>query len=318
MRKFILVAAALLLSLATSAGDAANYPERQVNLVIPTAPGGSASLSGQILAEFMKRELKQPVTITYKPGAAEATGTEQVLKSRPDGYTLGYSFEPDLASKIVLDGKTLAFGKDDFLHLGATAFAPYLLWVKSDAPWKTFDELIAFGRKKELSYSSAGIGAMNHIYVEVIARKTGIKTNHVPFAGGGPATVALLGGHVNMAVGSFGRMKQYLDSGMLRPVVVLAKNRIPEAKDVPTAKEKGFDVEGYVYHRLFAPKGLPPDVAAKVSRAFEKAVTDPEFQTALRKAGFEPRFVNAQATKAMWEGDFKIVEAVLSEGGQKK
>ncbi len=318
MLKSILLAVALLFSAVGPAATAADYPERQITLVIPTAPGGSASISGQILVEYLKRQLKQPVTINYKPGAAEATGTEQVLKSRPDGYTLGYSFEPDLASKIVLDGKTLAFGKDDFLHLGATAFAPYLLWVKSDSPWKTFDELVSFGRNKELSFSSAGIGAMNHIYVEVIARKTGIKINHVPFAGGGPATVALLGGHVNMAVGSFGRMKQYLDSGMLRPIVVLAKERIPEAKDVPTAREKSFDVEGYVYHRLFAPKGLQQDVIAKITAAFEKAVTDPEYRSALVKAGFEPRFVNAQATKNMWEADFKGVEAVLSEGGQKK
>lgn len=309
---------ALVLGLVVSFTAGAAYPERPITLVIPTAPGGSASLSGQILAEFLKRELKQPVTIVYKPGAAEATGTEQVLKSRPDGYTLGYSFEPDLASKIVLDGKTLSFGKDDFVHLGATAFAPYLLWVKSDAAWKTVDDLVSYGRGKELSYSSAGVGAMNHIYVEVISRKSGIKTNHVPYNGGGPATTALLGGHVNMAVGSFGRMKQYLDSGMLRPLVVLSKERIPEAKDVPTAKEKGFDVEGYVYHRLFGPKGLPQDVIATVTAAFEKSVNNPEFRAALVKAGFEPRLLNAQATKTMWEGDFKVVEAVLSEGGQKK
>ena len=87
---------------------------------------------------------------------------------------------------------------------------------------------------------------------------------------------------------------------------------------MPTAREKGFDVEGYVYHRLFAPKGLQHDVIAKLTAAFEKAVTDPEYQSALIKAGFEPRFVNAQATKNMWEAGFKVVEAVLSEGGQKK
>ena len=297
---------------------AADYPTRQVTMVIPTAPGGSASISGQLLAEFLKKQLKQPVVINYKPGAAQAVGTEQVLKGRPDGYTLGYSFEPDLASKIVLDGKTLAFGKDDFLNIGATAFAPYLLWVKSDAPWKTFDELVQYGRSNELSFSTAGIGAMNHIYVEVIARKTGIKINHVPYAGGGPATTALLGGHVNMAVGSIGRMKQYLDSGMIRPLVILANERIPEARDVPTAKEKGFAIEGYVYHRLFGPKAIPANILSRLTGAFGKAVTDPEFQSALSKTGFEPRFLNAKAAREMWEGDFQVVEEVLAQGGQKK
>jgi len=297
---------------------AADYPTRPINMVIPTAPGGSASISGQILAESLKRQLKQLVVINYKPGAAQAVGTEQVLKGRPDGYTLGYSFEPDLASKIVLDGKTLAFGRDDFLNIGATAFAPYLLWVKSDAPWKTFDELVDYGRSNELSFSTAGIGAMNHIYVEVIARKTGIKINHVPYAGGGPATTALLGGHVNMAVGSIGRMKQYLDSGMVRPLVVLANERIPEARDVPTAKEKGFAIEGYVYHRLFGPKSIQANIVSRLTGAFEKAVIDPEFQSALRKTGFEPRLVTAKETKEIWEADFKVVQEVLFQGGQKK
>lgn len=300
------------------AAPAADYPNRQITVILPVAPGGSASISGQILMEAMKKQLNQAVVINYKPGAAQAVGTEQVLKARPDGYILGYSFEPDLASKIVLEGKKLPFGKNDFLHIGATAFAPYLLWVKNDSPWKTFDELLAYGRQKELSFSTAGIGAMNHVYVEVLARKTGIKINHVPYAGGGPATTALLGGHVNMAVGSYGRMKQYYDSGMLRPLVALSSARIPEIKDLPTAKEKGFAVEGYVYHRLFGPKGIPDKVASVLIAAFEKAVKDPQFQTSLRKAGFEPKFVSAKETKQMWENDFKVVEEILSQGGQKK
>lgn len=319
MRKGIwIIAYIFLLLCSVTAALAAEYPARQISLILPVAPGGSASISGQILAEALKKQLKQVVAITYKPGAAQAIGTEQVLKGRADGYTLGYSFEPDLASKIVLDGKTLAFGKGDFLHIGGTAFSPYLLFVKSDAPWKTFDDLITYGRKNELSFSTAGVGAMNHIIVEVIARKTGIRINHVPYSGGGPATTALLGGHVNMAVGSFGRMKQYVDSGLLRPLVALASERTAEAKDVPTAKEKGFAIKGYVYHRLFGPKGLPPAVVERLATAFEKAVADPEFQSALQKAGFEPRFLDAKAVKEMWEADFKVVEAVLSEGGQKK
>jgi tripartite-type tricarboxylate transporter receptor subunit TctC len=306
-----------LFAFATAVG-AAEYPTRQITVIIPTAPGGSASISGQILMEALKKQLNQMVIINYKPGAAQAVGTEQVLKAQPDGYILGYSFEPDLASKIVLDGKKLSFSKEDFLHIGATAFAPYLLWVKTDSPWKTFDELVQSGRKNELSFSTAGIGAMNHIYVEVLARKTGIKINHVPYAGGGPATTALLGGHVNMAVGSYGRMKSYYDSGMLRPLAVLAKERIPEAKDIPTVLERGFAVEGYVYHRFFGPKALPTDVASRLMSAFEKAVKDPEFQAGLKKVGFEPRLVNAKETQEMWESDFKVVEEVLSQGGQKK
>jgi tripartite-type tricarboxylate transporter receptor subunit TctC len=317
-RRLRILLCAALVGAAPAVASADEFPARPIALIIPTAPGGSASISGQILAEALKRELKQAVVITYKAGAAQAVGTEQVVKARPDGYTLGYSFEPDLASKIVKDGKTLTFGRDDFTHLGATAFAPYLLWVKSDAPWRSFDELVAYGRGKELSFSTAGVAAMNHIYVEVIARKAGIKINHVPYQGGGPATTALLGGHVNMSLGSFGRMKQYLDSGLVRPLVVLAAERLPEVKDVPTAKEKGVAVEGYVYHRLFGPKGMPPAVANRLATAFGKAVADPEFQAALTKAGFAPRLVSAAAAKEMWEADFRIVEEVLAQAGQKQ
>ncbi len=312
-RRLLAVAPAVLAALAAGVAQGAeSFPSRPITLIIPTSPGGSASISGQILAEALKRELGQPVVISYKPGAAQALGTEQVLKAPPDGYTLGYTFEPDLASKIVKDGKSLSFGKDDFTHIGATAFAPYLLWVKSDAPWKTLDELLAYGRQKEISYSSNGVATMNHVYVEAIARKTGIKTNHVPYQGGGPATTALLGGHVDMSVGSFGRMKQYYDSGAVRPLAVLSAERFAETKDVPTFREKGYDIVGHIYHHLFGPKGLPPAVVARLAGAFEKALANPETKAALVKAGFEPRVVGPEATKAMWEADFKVVEEILA------
>ena len=113
-------------------------------------------------------------------------------------------------------------------------------------------------------------------------------------------------------------MKQYLDSGMVRPLVVLANERIPEARDVPTAKEKGFEIKGYVYHRLFGPKSIQVNIVSRLTGAFEKAVIDPEFQSALRKTGFEPRLVTAKETKEIWEADFKVVQEVLFQGGQKK
>ena len=317
MRKSVLLWASLILFGFASAGLAADYPSRQITVILPTAPGGSAMISGQILMEAMKKQLNQVVVISYKPGALQAVGTELVLKARPDGYTLGYTYEPDLASKILLDGKNLSWGKDDFTHIGLTAFSPFLLWVKSDAPWKTFEDLIKYGRENELSYGSAGVGAMNHIYVELLGRKTGMKVNHVPYAGSGLVTTALLGGHINMTLGVLGRMKQYYDAGSVRPLVSLADERIPEAKDVPTGKEMGFAVRGYNYHHLWGQKTLPADITARLATAFEKAVKDPEFKATLTKAGFEPRFYSPKETKEMWEGDFKIVEEVISQWTKK-
>ncbi len=317
MRKAIWLCTSLMLFGFTSAGLAAEYPTRQITVIIPTAPGGSAGISGQIVVEALKKQLKQVLVINYKAGALQAVGTEAVLKARPDGYTLGYTYEPDLASKILLDAKNLTWGKDDLNHIGITAFSPFLLWVKSDSPWKTFEDLLSYGRKNELSFGTPGIGAMNHIYVELLAQKTGIKVNHVPYSGSGEVTTALLGGHINMTLGVLGRMKQYYDSGMVRPLVSLADNRIPEAKDVPTGKEKGFPIRGYNYHHLWAQKALPADITARLITAFDKGIKDPEFQAALTKAGFEPRVVLGKDAKELWESDFKIVSEVISQWTKK-
>jgi tripartite-type tricarboxylate transporter receptor subunit TctC len=112
-------------------------------------------------------------------------------------------------------------------------------------------------------------------------------------------------------------MKQYYDSGMVRPVVSLADDRIPEAKDVPTGKEKGFPIRGYNYHHLWGQKALPADITSRLLTAFENAVKDPQFQANLTKAGFEPRLVLGKDAKELWEGDFKIVEGVISQWTKK-
>jgi len=317
MRKSIWLWTFLILFGFTSAGLAAEYPARQITVVIPTTPGGSAGISGMILMEAMKKQLNQVLVINYKPGALQAVGTEAVLNARPDGYTLGYTYEPDLASKILLEGKNLSWGKDDFTHIGITAFSPFLLWVKNDAPWKTFEELVSYGRNNELSYGTPGIGAMSHIYVELLAQKTGIKVNHVPYSGSGEVTTALLGGHLNMTLGVLGRLKPHYDSGMVRPLVSFADDRIAEAKDVPTAKEKGVAMRAYNYHHLWAQKALPADITSRLLTAFENAVKDPQFQANLTKAGFEPRLVLGKDAKELWEGDFKIVEGVISQWTKK-
>jgi tripartite-type tricarboxylate transporter receptor subunit TctC len=313
MFKSILFWTSMILFGLTTIGLAAEYPTRQITVILPTAPGGSAMISGQILMEALKKQLNHVLVINYKPGALQAVGTEAVLNARPDGYTLGYTYEPDLASKILLDGKKLSWGKDDFTHIGITAFSPFLLWVKNDAPWKTFEELISYGRSNVLSYGSAGIGAMNHVFIELLAQKTGIKVNHVPYSGSGEVTTALLGGHINMTLGVLGRMKQYYDSGAVRPLVALSDERLLEAKDVPTGKEKGFPIRGYNYHHLWGPKALPADITSRLMKAFEGAVKDPEFRTTLIKAGFEPRLVLGKEAKELWEADFKVVGEVLSQ-----
>jgi tripartite-type tricarboxylate transporter receptor subunit TctC len=315
MRSRIAVLVTALVCLFAATSRAQDFPDRSITLIIPTAPGGSASVSGQIIAEALKRELKQPVVIVYKAGAAQAIGTEQVLKSRPDGYTLGWTFEPDLASKMVADGKNLSFDKDDLTHLGAAGFAPYFLWVKDDAPWQTLEELVAAGKQKPVSYGSSGVATMGHLYAEMFVRKAGMKATHVPYPGGGPATTALLGGHVDMSVGSYGRMKQYMDSNLVRPLAILVDERLAEIKGVPTLKEKGLDlpIQGQIYHHLFGPKGLPPAVVQTLVVAFERAVRNPQTQQSLVKAGFDRRFLSARATEETWLKDFTAVEKVIAQ-----
>ncbi len=298
-------------------GQEPEFPTRAITVYVGFPPGGTAAISGQVIAEMLKENLGQPVIINYKPGAQQAVAGAFVAKAKPDGYTLLWVAELDFNNKLIIEAKSLTFRREDFVPIMGTAINPYVLVVKSDAPWKNLDELIVYGRTHpgELSYGSSGVGAFTHLGVELFAHKTGIKVNHIPFQGGGPALTALLGGHVKLGLGGAGRFLPHLKSGSLRSLAVFFEKRIDDFPSVPTAKEQGYDIEMELFHALLAPKGLPINVKNKLIQSSQKGLDSPKYKEMMTKAGFDPTYLNPMEVNKKIAKEEKRILIILTEIG---
>jgi len=297
--------------------QALQYPDRPVNIVIGFPPAGGAGLSAQVIFPIMATFLGQPCLLNYKPGAISAIAADYVAKQKPDGYTLFWSAEPYLLTKVITDAKILTFKLEDFIDIGAAAFSNLFIVVNAKSPLKTIDEFIEFGRKNpgKLSYSTTGIGGGTHIDTELFGEAANIKFNHIPFPGGAQAMTALLGGHVDMTLSAKPRCESYIKSGMLRALAYMAKERDPQYRDVPTLKEKGYDVESTTWYRLVAPKGGPQSILKKLEDAFDRAVKDQNCMSRLENLGFSADYLNSKETERKIKSELPKYKNILGKLG---
>src|SRR5512132_1220854 len=263
-------------------------PSRPLTLVVPFPPGGVADLTARPVAAAMERTLKQPVGVVNKTGAAGAVGMQSAATSKPDGYTLllalsSISIIPE-ADKIF--GRPPAFTVDQFAPVALISADPTILVVRTESPWKTAKEFIEDAKKRpnQISYSSSGIYGTLHMAMELLSHAAGIKLRHVPYNGAGPALTALLGGHVEALASGPSVVLPQIKAGKLRALAGWGDKRVAALPEVPTFKELGYpDAEFYIWAGVFAPKGTPEPLLAKLRAAAREAVNDPDFKTAMDK-----------------------------------
>ena len=286
-RKLSATAAALAIlpSFAWAQGRAEAYPSKPVTIVVPFPPGGIADVTARPLASTLGKLLGQTLIVENRGGAGGAIGAAHASKQRPDGYTMmmalsSLSVIPEVEK---LYGRVPSYLVDQFTPIALISLNPAILIARSEAPWKSMVDLVsdAKSRPERINYSSSGLYGTAHVATEMLAQAAGIKMTHVPFAGGGPSMVALLGGHVDLVVQTVGVANPHVQSGKVRVLGVFAPERIPQFPNVPTMREQGYDVEFYVWSGLFAPAGLPSEVQEKLRAAVREAVKDPGFVKAM-------------------------------------
>jgi tripartite-type tricarboxylate transporter receptor subunit TctC len=284
----VLALAACLVGPAGAALAQEPYPSRPITLVAPFPPGGVADLTARPVAAALERTLKNPVGVVNKTGAAGAVGMQFVATSKPDGYTLllalsSISIIPE-ADKLF--GRPPAFTVDQFAPIALISADPTILVVRAESPWKTAKEFIEDARMRpaQISYSSSGIYGTLHMAMELLSHAAGIKLRHVPHTGAGPALTALLGGHVDALASGPAVILPHIKAGKLRPLAGWGESRVAALPEVPTFKELGYpDAEFYIWAGVFAPKGTPEPVLARLREGLRAAVADPEFKGAMDK-----------------------------------
>jgi len=297
---------------AAEAQDA--FPSRPLSIVVPFPPGGVADLHARPLAPVLERILKQPVAVVNKSGAAGAVGMQAVATSKADGYTLllalsSISIIPEVDR---LFGRPPAYSRDQLAPIALLSADPTVLVVRAESPWRSAADLVADARRRPgaITFSSSGVYGTLHMAMELFSHAAGIRLRHVPYAGGGPAVTALLGGHVDALASGPSVVIPHLKAGTLRALACWGERRLPALPEVPTLKELGYDAEFYIWAGLFAPKGTPPAVLRVLRDAVRQAAADPEFKGAMAKLETPIQYLDAEDFQRFWDKDAQA----LAEG----
>ena len=298
------------LGLAAAGALAQGFPARPITLIVPWPAGGSTDTHLRKLAELASRNLGQPIIIENKPGAGGMLGPASMARSAaPDGYTLSQltvsAFRQPHMQKVDWDPLR------DFTYVIGVSGYTFGVVVKSDSPFKTFDEMIAYARANpgKMSYGSTGTGTSPHLLMEEVAAKAGVEFLHVPFKGNADSTQALLGGHV-MAQSDATGWGRFVDAGTFRLLATFGEQRTRWG--APTARELGYDVVSYSPYGIVGPKGMDPKVVKVLHDAFKKAIDDPENQKVLQQLD-QVYWYRSSEGYAKWAAETLASERVLIE-----
>ncbi|PYD85712.1 LacI family transcriptional regulator [Pseudomonas syringae pv. pisi] len=281
----------LLLGLALMGGaQAAPFPSKAINAVVPFPSGGSTDAIARAIGPKISATLGQPWVVDNRPGATGAIGAGYIKRAAPDGHTLMvasiavYSVNPLLQKRLPYDTSK------DFDLLTVAVQAPNVLVTNGTVPANTVGDFIAYLKKHpgKVTFATSGAGSSDHLTAALFWQKTGTSGLHVPYKGGAPAITDLLGGHANVSFQNINVVLGHIKSGKLRALAVTGANRSAALPNVPTLAESGVkDVDVYSWQAIAAPKGLPKDVKARLHTTIVNTLRDPQIKDKLSEQGFE-------------------------------
>jgi tripartite-type tricarboxylate transporter receptor subunit TctC len=284
-----LAVAAVATLLFGGAAHAADYPSRSIRVVVPFSPAGAVDGPMRLIAQELGKRLGQAVVVENKPGAGATIGTDVVAKAPPDGYTLLLASQTNAISATLYS--KLPFDPiEDFAPITLIGREPGVVVVNPAVPAKSLQAFIAYVKAHpgEVNFASSGNGSGQHLFAALLASKTGMKMNHVPYRGSGQATTDLLSGVVSMAIPGTAGMVGHIKAGRLRALAVTGAARSPQLPDVPTVMESGVPgYEAYVWMGLLAPKGTPPAIVERLNREVAAVLGEDAVKRYMANAGIE-------------------------------
>jgi len=314
LARMVLLSCLGLAPLAALAADT-GFPSRPVTLVIPFPPGGATDVNGRVIAQRLGKELGQPVVIENRGGAGTVIGASYVSKAAPDGYTLlissGTTFTVNPAIRPNLPYDPVK----GFEPIGLAGRVGLILLANSEVPVQTVKQFVDYVKASpgKYSYASFGTGTTSQFAGETILHAAGLKMTHVPYKGSAPAMTDLIGGQVPFSIDTVSAAIPQLKSGKIKAIAVTTAKRSTLLPDVPTMAESGYpEVNTDTWLVLVAPKGLPPEVKAKLEKALAATMADPDTRAKLSAQGLEPGYANSAAVSELINKELPLMRAIAA------
>lgn len=299
----------------SSTADAADYPTKTIEIIVPFAAGGSTDVGARILEKHLPKYLKDAqFVIVNKEGGSGTIALSDIYKSKPDGYKLALTTHRAAALQP-LYGKT-KYDYDSFSPIAKVFGNQQILIVKADSEWEDFDDWLAYVKENPNKFTygvSGGVGSGSHLPMAELEKQADLKMKAVPFEGTPPAITAILGGHVNGAILQPSDAKTLIDSGDVRAIFNAGSTEVPYYPEIPLLTEKGFDITYDSNTSLVAPKETPPAIVEKVEAAIKKTLEDPDVVKEFEKASLQVQYASGEDVQEELRLENEKSEKVLKE-----
>jgi tripartite-type tricarboxylate transporter receptor subunit TctC len=312
---------ALLAALLARPGFAQSLAQgRLLTIVVPFPPGGSTDAMARLLQPGLRERLGINVVVENKAGGAGSIGAAQVARSTPDGSTLLLTFDSHAVIPALLDNPIVDV-ENDLVPVLLAGTAPYVVAANASRPFRDFGDVIEAAKKApgRISFASVGLGTIGHLAMTVLSQKAGVEITHVPYKGGGPAMGDVIGGHVDMIVGSAALIVPQLGNGSIRPLMQMGRKRLDALPDVATAIESGYaDFDALAWWGMFLPRGTPQPVVQHMSETLAAALREDHVTRRLRESQQIDLLVEGpDQFKLFFERQVRTWGAVVREHGIK-
>ena len=300
-----------------TAAKKVDYPTKNISMICPWGAGGGTDAILRALCKATEKDLGKTITVSNVTGGGGATGHAAIMKAKPDGYTIGMiTFELN----SMPPQKLVPFSYKDFdpvIRVNTDAAA---LTVNKSAPYNTLKEFIEYAKAhpNEISIGNSAPGSVWHIAAGLMAQKSGIQVKHVPFEGAAPAVTALVGNHIQAVSVSVAEVRAQVDAGQLKILGIMDDKRDALYPNVPTFKEQGVDVVFGTWRGIGLPKGVQPEVKAKIVDSFTKAMKDKDFVEFAKKMGLTLSYQSPDQFSKFLAENYDLVDKTMDSIGLKK
>jgi tripartite-type tricarboxylate transporter receptor subunit TctC len=319
MRRCCALIALLVGAIYTDSFALAQFPSKPLRIVVPFPPSGSVDVAARALAPPLTKAFGQSVVVDNRPGAGTVIGTELVARAPADGHTFliaGFTFIANAALRTKLPFDSMR----DFVGVARIGTDPYIISVHPSLPVRTAKDIVALARANpgQLTYASNGTGSAQHVTGEMLKQIAKIDIIHVPYQGGAPSAVAVLGGHTTILISTIATVTPHLNAGKLRAIAVTSQTRSDQAKDVPTLAESGFpDFELTSKLGAFARSATPKELINRLGAEIVRALQIPEVKESLFKQGISATPMGPAEFDAIIRAEIPKIQKIVRDAGIK-